>query len=998
MRTPSRALPAATVSMLTSAALVLAVPSGAVAAPGGSTTAGTVRVPGANQPADNQPAANQPGANQPGASQPGDDQPGTTDNRRGSLAPTARQRALASQAGAHARWNALGTPASLTASGTPLAGGLPADPVAAARAYVAANRGVLGLTERGADALDLLTSAPLGEGAAVVFRQRFGDLPAGHDGLLSVGVRDGQVWYVSSSLARDAAAPEAATLPAADAARIAAADAGIASPTVLANRLVAVPTADRGARAAYQVTLGASLTGAEPAAYTSYVDARDGTVLIREDIVDHDSDGAEWAAFPLSPSTGYSSRDTRRTWCSAPSRGCDEVVRSAASPYAWDVVPSAGAPSRTTAGNNAIAVQNWLSNDPFTVGTETATTRPDRNYTYPWTNQWYRARCSPAVFDTAQRNDIDAARANLFAMHNRMHDWSYLLGFTEKTWNMQDDNIRPGGVADDPEQGNAQAGGITGGPPAFAARDNANQITPPDGEAPITNMYLWQPIAGSFYAPCVDGDYDMSVVGHEYTHAITNRMIAGPDDGLTSPQGMSESWSDQIAMEYLNENGYAPRGLQAYTIGQYVTGDPAAGIRNYNMSHSPLNYSAIDYDFVGLQVHASGEVWTATNFDIRAAMIKKYGAGSPSLQKSCALGRTPVTACPGNRRWVQLVFDSFLLMATSANSMVDARDALLGADLVRFGGADRALLWNAFAKRGLGEGAASNGAADADPAPSFASPYATEADVRFNPVDEYGEPVAGAKLFAGDYQGRAVPVADTDPASALPDRVALVPGTYTFVAQAPGYGLARVGATPARTGKLTVRMPHNLASGNAGATATGDGINLARLVDDDEGTDWASLNSAVAGKQVTVDLAGGVQTIRRVQVSAMLRPPVTGDVDAGTQSRFSALRQFRVRACTATATVTCTSAADFDTVYTSKPDAFPSVAPRPRAPELIVRSFDIHPTTATHLRFEVLTNQCTGAPAYAGERDADPGAATDCGTASPQALNVRAAEFEAFTK
>ena len=37
---------------------------------------------------------------------------------------------------------------------------------------------------------------------------------------------------------------------------------------------------------------------------------------------------------------------------------------------------------------------------------------------------------------------------------------------------------------------------------------------------------------------------------------------------------------------------------------EYVTQDPVAGIRNYNMSASPLNYSSVDYDFVGLQVHA----------------------------------------------------------------------------------------------------------------------------------------------------------------------------------------------------------------------------------------------------------------------------------------------------------------------------------------------------------------------------------------------------------
>lgn len=974
MRTPPRAL-AGTAAGLLAATIVLTASPGVDAAPAAPAKSQAEKVQGDGH------------------------QDHVIDNRQGRVAPTSGQRAAA--AGAQARWNALGTPSTLTATGEALESGLPADNVAAAKAYVVKNLDVLGLTVRGADALELLTTSPIGEGAAVVFRQKFGDLVAGRDGLLSVGVRDGKVWFVSSSLARDAVAPEPATISAAEAATLAANEAGVSGATVLANKLVAVPTPAEGARAAWQVTFGADLSGADPVAYTSYVDARDGGILVREDIVDQDVDNPSWDVFPNSPPTSYSSADTRRTFCWTPQRGCDEAVATSASPLPWDVVPSTNEPSFTTRGNNAFAVHNWNSNDPFTVGTETATPRPDRDYQYPWTNQWYREQCSPDVFTTPQRNDIDAARANLFVQHNRMHDWSYHLGFTEATWNMQDDNLRPGGLGDDPEQGNAQAGGISGGPPNFEARNNANQITPPDGEAPITNMYLWQPVAGAFYPECVDGDYDMSVIGHEYGHAITNRMIAGPDAGLSSPQGMSESWSDQLAVEYLAEHGYAPRGARGFTVGEYVTTDPVAGIRNYNMSESPLNYSSVDYDFVGLQVHASGEVWSATNYDIRQAFINRYGAGSPALNKSCANGRTPVTKCPGNRRWIQLVFDSFLLMANSQNSQVDARDALLGADLVRFGGKNQDLLWNAFAKRGLGEGAASNGAGDADPTPSFSSPYAKEGTVKFRPVDEKGRPVAGAKLFVGDYQARAVAVADTDPATALPDEVKMVAGAYGFIAQAPGHGHARVAKTlvlPVLTRTLGVRLPTNLASSAAGAVATGDGINLARLTDDDEATNWASLGSAVAGKQVTVDLAGGAQTVRRVQVSAQLRPPVTGDPDAGTQNRYTALRQFKVLACTATATATCSDAAEFRTVFTSKPDAFPAVAPRPRVKDLKVKSFDIRPTTATHLRLEVVTTQCTGGPDFAGEQDNDPRAATDCATASPQALNVRVAEFQAYGK
>jgi hypothetical protein len=62
-----------------------------------------------------------------------------------------------------------------------------------------------------------------------------------------------------------------------------------------------------------------------------------------------------------------------------------------------------------------------------------------------------------------------------------------------------------------------------------------------DGIAPITNQYLWQPLAGAFYAPCVDGAYDMAVVAHEYGHAISNRMIAGPDGGTVRPRARARA-------------------------------------------------------------------------------------------------------------------------------------------------------------------------------------------------------------------------------------------------------------------------------------------------------------------------------------------------------------------------------------------------------------------------------------------------------------------------
>jgi extracellular elastinolytic metalloproteinase len=532
---------------------------------------------------------------------------------------------------------------------------------------------VLGIDAPAADDLELLSSAPVGEGRAVLLRQRFGGLPAGHDGLISIGVAGGTVAYVSSSLATGTRVTGARELAAAAAVREAEQDADVTVGalsdararrgwTVLdaeglgrpaQARLVAVPTPKDGVRLAWETSLLDDSAAARGVA--SFVDAETGEVLIREELVDHLADNPTWTVFPNTPPMTYATTDTRVRWCWLTTANCALVLSNPAS-LPWDVDARKDRPTFTTEGNNAFAVHNWDSNDSRSVGKERATRRPDREYAYPWTNQWHDQRCNPAVFESPQRNDIDAARANLFAMHNRMHDWAYGLGFTEATWNLQAFNFGRGGAEKDPEQGNVQAGGRSGGPPGFAARDNANQFTPADGMAPITNMYLWQPIPAGFYAPCVDGDFDMSVIGHEYGHAISNRMAGGPSAGLSGnqAQAMGESWSDLMATEYLHESGFVPVGGEnPFAVGPYVTGDKVAGIRNYGMNASPLNYSDVGYDFVcndgncvaRTQVHADGEIWSATDYDLREAFNARYGAA-------------------GSRRWIQLVFDAWLLMAT----------------------------------------------------------------------------------------------------------------------------------------------------------------------------------------------------------------------------------------------------------------------------------------------------------------------------------------------
>ena len=951
---------------------------------------------------------------------------GDRDLRPGQRGPSARQRDLAVRQRVTARWNRLGTAADLISQGTALADGLPADPATAARTYLLRQHELLGLSQRAVDSLEVVAVHPIGAGASVLLRERFGDLPAGYDGLVAVGVAGGKAYLVSSTLAPDVSTPAPATLTAQQALRNASRDAGLNSGTVTPQgssggwsrfsasglqggqsvKLVAVPMPAGGARTAYEVSVNDSDPNGTRS-YTSYVDARTGEVLIREDNVADDSGGPEWKAFPENPPASYGSHDTRETWCLTGTAGCDRVVGNPASPLPWDVDPgvSATESTQTTRGNNEWAAQDWL--DPTGRGFNLdgfAGARPDRAYTYPWTNQWYASKCSPSAFDSPQRNDIDAADANLLAMHNRMHDFSYNLGFTESAWNLQDDNFGKGGLGADPEHGNSQSGARV---PGTLIRDNANQATPPDGTPPTTNMYLWQSIAGSFYGPCVDGDYDMSVIGHEYTHAISNRMVAGPDRGLSGFQAgaMGESWSDLDAMEYLGANDLVPPGQSLFVTGQYVTGNKTRGIRDYDLSRNPLNYGDLGFDLTGPEVHADGEIWNGVNYDIRQAFIDRYGAGSVALRRSCAEGRTPVTKCPGDRRWIQLVYDGWLLMAAGNVSMLDARDAMLAADQLRFGGADQTLLWNAFAGRGMGAGAVSDTNADSDATPGFASPHARNATVRFSAVDDAGAAVPGARFFVGDYQARAVPVADDDATTDRTDTATMVPGRYTFVAQAPGHGMtrftARVPAGSHRT--VQVRLPRNLASAASGATATGDGVDLGSLIDDDEATTWAYLGAQAApveGKGVTVRLGGqGPQQVRRVQVSALLRPANAQDPggDTATQNRFTALRSFRVLACTTTATTDCSQAGDYRRVFTSRANAFDTARPRPVAPNLIMQSFAIPRTTATHLRFEVVSSQCTGNPDYAGRQTNDPNVPTDCVTGSAISGQVRAADFQAFT-
>ncbi|MCW2600831.1 MAG: peptidase fungalysin [Frankiales bacterium] len=747
---------------------------------------------------------------------------------------------------------------------------------------------------------------------------------------------------------------------------------------------------------------------------------------------------ATWMAFGSNPQLarkGVASADDRYQACSGTAHPAGNVLAkdlsecsflyADASPLPYDADPITGMPTFTTLGNNALTSNAQVSSSLTPGGPFLPPASPTRDYSATFDDAWHTSLCDPASILPPQQANIDASIVNLFTGHNRIHDFSYRLGLTETRGALQISNFGKQGtnVAEgDPELGNAQNAALSNN--AFAVtnlltgaaglgltgRDNANQITLQDGVPGITNQYLFQPVVG-FYAPCTDGDLDASVFLHEYTHAISNRLIAGPATGLSGQQGgsMGESWSDLDAVEYLNAFGLAgSRGEDPFSVGAYATGDPVVGIRDYNLapSKNPLNYSDFGFDTTGPEVHADGEIWNAIQMTVREALVKKYDATYPytdkALQRACALGRTSTGAagptwdkCPGNRRYITYLFDAMILQANGAPSMVDMKNVELAAVMMR-DPQDYDTVADAFASRGLGAGARSKSGADVDPVPSFASPKAAKnAHVTFTLVDaNTGKPVAGS-VYVGQYTARCRPVATTLGGKNLPAKAELLQGTYTLTVQAKGYGIQRFTQTYEPGDHTQVlKLAQNLASAAYQPTVTGNtgALRLGRVVDDTEVTNGAFDTQPVDGRTVTVKFGGGQASFDKLAVSSLHHPalPATGQDAAEFQGRLLGIRAFDVQASS-------NGGKSFTTIYRSPTDFFPAGAPRATAPDLLLRTITLpKPVTADTVRLVVRSNTCTGGSDFNHEQENDATNPSDCRSTVTNTTRVTITELEVF--
>ncbi len=212
-----------------------------------------------------------------------------------------------------------------------------------------------------------------------------------------------------------------------------------------------------------------------------------------------------------------------------------------------------------------------------------------------------------------------------------------------------------------------------------------------------------------------NSSFDNGVMIHEYGHGISNRLTGQGYSCLTSLEQMGEGWSDFFALMLTNSASASAtqgRGIGTYSTNTATTG---GGIRQYryttDMNVNPHTYA--DTNSTGGQPHAVGEIWATMLWDLHWKMAEKYGYNSD----------VTASATSGSAKTLQLVMDGLKLQPCNPN-FVSGRDAILQADQLT-GGTDNCLIWNVFARRGLGFNASAGSSSSiADQVEDFTVPPA----------------------------------------------------------------------------------------------------------------------------------------------------------------------------------------------------------------------------------------------------------------------------------
>lgn len=210
-----------------------------------------------------------------------------------------------------------------------------------------------------------------------------------------------------------------------------------------------------------------------------------------------------------------------------------------------------------------------------------------------------------------------------------------------------------------------------------------------------------------------DGDFDNGIIAHEYGHGISTRLVGGGAGMSGSAEQPGEGWSDWTWLVMQIKPGDTrndARGIGTFAMNQATTG---RGIREFiystDMAVNPHTFGDtndqwyVDGDgFERVDVHGLGSIWAVMLWDLTWNYIQKYGYSS-NIYNGTA----------GNNKVMRLVIAAMKL--TPANpSLVQCRDAIIQADLNTTNGQDYCMIWETFARRGLGLNATSGTTAGVD--------------------------------------------------------------------------------------------------------------------------------------------------------------------------------------------------------------------------------------------------------------------------------------------
>ncbi len=259
--------------------------------------------------------------------------------------------------------------------------------------------------------------------------------------------------------------------------------------------------------------------------------------------------------------------------------------------------------------------------------------------------------------DAASWSNQRAAVQSAFFHVNQIHDRLYKAGFTETAGNFQRDNHGRGGRAGDHVRVEVLDGG---------SQNNANFTTPisastMSGEAPGTprmQMYKW-----THSTPHRPGSFDADIMWHEYAHGVIWRMVGDLDKPVA--WAVNEGFADAVAIVGTNES----------RIGEWAR-NRSAGLRSAD--YRGYKRTLADYRAGKSNRYANAEIYAATMWRLK----ELFGANGRS-----------------DDQLLRFMIDG-LNNTKPAPTFLDMRDGLLAS-----GKDTDCMVWQAFAKFGMGEGA-----------------------------------------------------------------------------------------------------------------------------------------------------------------------------------------------------------------------------------------------------------------------------------------------------